>query len=315
MYDFIGDIHGHADELRALLEKLGYRQTGGVYRHPARKVFFTGDFIDRGPKIRETLQIVKGMIDHEQALTVMGNHEFNAVCYNMSIEPDGFLRKHSEKNVKQHAETLRQFSSCQSEYEAYVRWFRTLPLFYEGEGFRVVHACWDARHVKEIARALPFYSGDSGLTDEFFTAACAKGTEFYTVVQDTLKGKEVMLPEGIRFEDKDGHKRSEVRIRWWLDPLGKPWKEMSIHHDPALPDDHVEPGAIKSADHYAEHEIPVFFGHYWYTGCPQILRNNVCCLDYSVAKQGKLVAYRFNGEKALTNDNFVHVDNNPAKLP
>lgn len=30
MYDFIGDIHGFADELKALLEKMDYNQTAAV---------------------------------------------------------------------------------------------------------------------------------------------------------------------------------------------------------------------------------------------------------------------------------------------
>ena len=59
-YDVIGDIHGHSDELEVLLQKLGYIRANGVYSHPTgRKVVFVGDFIDRGPKIRETLHLVR----------------------------------------------------------------------------------------------------------------------------------------------------------------------------------------------------------------------------------------------------------------
>ena len=32
-YDIIGDIHGHADELEVLLQKLGYALESGVYKH------------------------------------------------------------------------------------------------------------------------------------------------------------------------------------------------------------------------------------------------------------------------------------------
>jgi len=32
-------------------------------------------------------------------------------------------------------------------------------------------------------------------------------------------------------------------------------------------------------------------------GSPSPFRHNVCCLDYSVAKGGQLVAYRFDGEE------------------
>ena len=48
-YDIIGDIHGHADQLEALLSELGYRPSGGAHRHPHRQAVFVGDLIDRGP--------------------------------------------------------------------------------------------------------------------------------------------------------------------------------------------------------------------------------------------------------------------------
>jgi hypothetical protein len=38
--DVIGDIHGYADKLRALLNRLGYEQNGGVYSSPDRKAIF-----------------------------------------------------------------------------------------------------------------------------------------------------------------------------------------------------------------------------------------------------------------------------------
>ena len=43
-YDIIGDIHGHARSLRALLRQLGYRDHSGVWRHPDRRAVFLGDF-------------------------------------------------------------------------------------------------------------------------------------------------------------------------------------------------------------------------------------------------------------------------------
>ena len=81
MYDLIGDIHGHATELKQLLEKLGYTLEEGGYHHPEREVIFLGDFIDRGTEILEVLQLVRPMIDSGEAKAVMGNHEFNALAY------------------------------------------------------------------------------------------------------------------------------------------------------------------------------------------------------------------------------------------
>jgi hypothetical protein len=49
-FDIIGDIHGYADTLAGLLRNLGYVEQDGIYRHPARRLIFAGDFIDRGPK-------------------------------------------------------------------------------------------------------------------------------------------------------------------------------------------------------------------------------------------------------------------------
>ena len=81
MIDLIGDIHGHADKLEALLLKLGYQKNKCVYSHPERKILFVGDYIDRGPKIRETLEIVRSMVESENAIALMGNHEYNALCF------------------------------------------------------------------------------------------------------------------------------------------------------------------------------------------------------------------------------------------
>ena len=43
MYDLIGDIHGHANELKALLAKMDYREEDCVWQHPERKVVVLGD--------------------------------------------------------------------------------------------------------------------------------------------------------------------------------------------------------------------------------------------------------------------------------
>ena len=81
MYDMIGDIHGHADELVELLEMLDYRKSEGVYGHPERQAIFLGDFIDRGSQIRQVLEIVRAMTESRRALAVMGNHELNALAF------------------------------------------------------------------------------------------------------------------------------------------------------------------------------------------------------------------------------------------
>ena len=51
------------------------------------------------------------------------------------------MRKHKIKNIVQHYEMLLQYKGDAAAYYNYIDWFMTLPLFYENDDFRVVHAC------------------------------------------------------------------------------------------------------------------------------------------------------------------------------
>ena len=102
-YDLVGDIHGHADPLHRLLDKPGYTEVEGVFRHRERKMIFVGDFIDRGPQQREVLRIARSMCETHAASAVMGNHEFNAIGWAAQNSDGKFLRSHSEKNARQHS--------------------------------------------------------------------------------------------------------------------------------------------------------------------------------------------------------------------
>ena len=55
-------------------------------------------------------------------------------------------------------------------------------------------------------------------------------------------------------------------------------------------------------------------GHYWLDGEPELLAPNIACLDYSVAAKtgGKLVAYRWDGERELSASKFVSVSRKPV---
>lgn len=303
MIDFIGDIHGHASKLEALLTKLGYSTRNGFYSHPERKAFFVGDYIDRGPQIRETLQIVRQMVDSGNAIALMGNHEYNALCFHFQETEGGHLRKHLIKNIIQHYETLRQFQNKQEEYEDYLEWFKTLPLLYETETFRAVHACWDEKNISYLKR----YLIDGKLNDELIYQSVKKGTQLNEAIEETLKGKEIKMPPGFDFNDKDGTKRTEIRIKWWDNPLHVNYKEISVEPLDNLPESQIDISLLKNTDYYQEQDKPVFFGHYWLKGNPTLYRENICCLDYSVAKHGFLVAYRFDGEKKLEQEKLVFV--------
>ncbi|BDC49606.1 hypothetical protein F183_A19220 [Bryobacterales bacterium F-183] len=64
-FDIIGDVHGCSDELEELLARLG----------ADRKKVFVGDLVDRGPRVLDTVEIVRGMIAQGNAFCVQGNHD------------------------------------------------------------------------------------------------------------------------------------------------------------------------------------------------------------------------------------------------
>lgn len=85
-FDFIGDVHGCCDELEELLEQLGYERrpiesagpgwSDRCYAHPAgRKAVFVGDLVDRGPRVVDSLSLVRNMVSAGAALCVPGNHD------------------------------------------------------------------------------------------------------------------------------------------------------------------------------------------------------------------------------------------------
>lgn len=303
MYDLIGDIHGHADALEQLLSKLGYGRQNGVYRHPERQAVFLGDFIDRGPKIRETLELVRRMCDSGAAQAVMGNHELNALAFHTPHpeKPGNHLRPHNEKNSQQHAQTIRQLPA--GELASSLAWFRTLPLWLDLDGLRVVHACWDATRMARIGDACRL---GGPVTDEFLHSACLAGGSLFEPVEAILKGKEARLPAGATFRDKDGHERTATRVKWYEPPDGHTYRTYAMASEPIESDEPLPEAVRQAAVPYPTDSKPVFVGHYWLSGPrPALLRKNVACVDWSVAKGGFLCGYRWNGEQELDAGGFV----------
>jgi protein phosphatase len=76
-FDIIGDVHGCADELHALMPLLGWvRDEHGVWRHAeGRRLIFLGDLVDRGPRTPDVLRDAMAMCAAGIALAVPGNHD------------------------------------------------------------------------------------------------------------------------------------------------------------------------------------------------------------------------------------------------
>jgi protein phosphatase len=138
-FDIIGDIHGCADELEALLQALGYTinwHSGGVaVTSPAKRcAVFLGDLVDRGPRSPDVLRIAKHMCDTGKAIAVVGNH-------------DDKLKRYLEgRNVKiAHGlgQTIHQLGQEPDEFSEQMRaWLNGLKSHYvlDGGNLVVAHA-------------------------------------------------------------------------------------------------------------------------------------------------------------------------------
>ncbi len=301
-YDIIGDIHGYADALESLLHQLGYQPNGLGYAHPeGRRVIFLGDYIDRGPKIRRTLQVVRSMVESGQARALMGNHEFNALAYHTPDGKGGWLRKHTEEKMRQHSATMRELvEPFPDEWQSWMAWFQTLPLFLDLPGLRAVHASWD-----DAAVALTRTLGP--LNEALLREMTPKQTSLGHARNLLLNGRELRLPRGHFFSDKSGFRRDEIRLRWWENPRGKTYRQMVFPDSETVPEIPIPESLISDLQGYPAEAPPVFMGHYWMPpdSTIQPSTSNIACLDYSVAKGGRLTAYRWDGEQTLRTEKFV----------
>lgn len=160
-FDIIGDIHGCAAELEALLGKLGY--VDGV--HPeGRTAVFVGDLVDRGPDSPGVLRRVMAMVKSGNALCVPGNHENKYGRY---------LRGRKVQHTHGLAETIEQMTGESEEFVAEVREFLDgLVSHYVLDGGRLVvcHAGLPEKYHGRTSgrvRSHALYGDTTGETDEF----------------------------------------------------------------------------------------------------------------------------------------------------
>ena len=314
-YDIIGDVHGCATKLKDLLGELGYHPDGaGVYRRLERTAVFVGDLIDRGEEQLEVLELVKKMVDAGSAKIVMGNHEFNAIAWAtenpLTGEP---LRKHTSHNETQH-EAFLKLTKAQQAY--WIEWFKTLPLWLDLGGARVVHACW---HRDSIDVVLAATEGSGRLSRiEDLVAANTEGSPLYEAVEILLKGPEINLidHEMVAYYDHEAKKsREEARLGWWnrnattlpeIAVLGG----VTLENGDPYPEFEAQDVAPKYLGYVYTEDVPLFYGHYWrkWQHLHDEWTTYTACVDFSAVRGGTLVAYRWNGEPQIHWENYVPHD-------
>jgi hypothetical protein len=159
-------------------------------------MIFVGDFVDRGPQQREVLRIARSMSEASVAMAVMGNHEFNAIGWAAQNNDGKFQRSHSKKNTRQQSKFLRQIEEDSADHQDAVGWFRSLPIWPELPGLRVVHARW---HEPSRKALMPFLDEAGRFTEEGIVESYRHGSDAHAAVEILLKGPEERFTGGHPF--------------------------------------------------------------------------------------------------------------------
>ena len=292
-YDIIGDIHGHHDELVSLLKNLGYSLQNGIWKNVDRIPVFVGDYIDRGPKILESLKLVRDLTESGNGIALMGNHEYNFICMHNHDSNGKPFRKRNEDNLENIKDTLDALSNG-NDFEIYLKWMEQLPVIAYNDSIRVVHAQWHHPSIELIVSSSVNTLDQNGLSHVFQNEALKNALDI------TMKGQEVKLPETHHFLDKDKKSRGEARLKWWAQTFTSKMDDAFASLPQQVKNDSFPIEILNDIEPYLPSETPVFFGHYWMDPSDfGLLSNNICCLDFSVAKGGDIGGYMFDGESEL----------------
>ena len=302
-YDIIGDVHGYASLLKKLLKTMGYIKTDGIWQHPERTAIFIGDFINRGPEIRETIQIVRQMTEAGHALTILGNHEYSAVLYHIKDSNGMFLSRHIAGNRNQIQSTLTAFQGYVAEWRDHLKWFRTLPFFIDLGKIRIAHAYWNDDEINYLRSFIP----NGRMKKSFLRVIHEEQHPVAAIIYRTLKGLEYRCPQDLILKCSKGLSRKVFRMNWWESPENKTFRELSFGNKFQLPDYTVPVQIAPSFKPYGQEKPLVFLGHYCLSEGAAIVQNNICCVDSCVVGSEELTAYRWSGEEILTKDHLISV--------
>jgi hypothetical protein len=305
MYDIIGDVHGQATLLKKLLLKLGYQKGETGYFHSERKAVFVGDFINRGDEIRKTIKLIRKMVRNGNAFAILGNHEINAILFDMKDVDGKPLIKQPRKSYLSLFKTINEYVDRTEQWEKHIRWIRSLPLFIEFDNIRFVHACWSDLAVEQLKIKLAEESNTKNIYREYYKSPKSELSKSISIL---TKGIDLKMPGDLKIVNNKGVIPLSFRLSWWKKPEGKTFREMSFESKFKLPAYTIPPEILPETFFYSENESPVFFGHYCRGRGPHIIKSNICCVDSCVSRTKVLTAYSWSGEKVLVKENLVHVN-------
>jgi len=137
----IGDIHGCADELRLLLER--------IPRTSETTIVFLGDYIDRGPSSRAVIETVLELAEQCHVVALRGNHEAMLLDYldaPQSAAAATFVYNGGSATLASYADARGHVQIP----DAHIAFFRELPIWHQTERAVFVHAGLPQRPLGEL---------------------------------------------------------------------------------------------------------------------------------------------------------------------
>jgi serine/threonine protein phosphatase 1 len=210
----IPDIHGNSRTLQTLIEEQ-------IKPSRSDKLFFLGDYIDRGPDARGVIEFIMDLqADEYDVFTLRGNHEdyllrsldneanqkmLLGITYRNKLKKEWF--KYGGK------ETLRSFgvSDVHEIPEKYINWMRGLDYYCELDSWILVHAGmnfvldnpFEDRHsmlwIKEF-KVMPEKIHNKKLIHGHVPISL----EFIEVLRTSAKFDYIDLDNGVYMPEKDG---------------------------------------------------------------------------------------------------------------
>ena len=126
----ITDIHGCYDECRALLEKMSFDEETDT-------LINLGDTVDRGPKIYETFEYLRGLKERmgDRCILIRGNHE--------QMMLDAAANGGADRNLWYYnsgEKTVYAFLHQKHKFQEYLDWYLDMPYYYVTDKYSCVHA-------------------------------------------------------------------------------------------------------------------------------------------------------------------------------
>jgi bis(5'-nucleosyl)-tetraphosphatase (symmetrical) len=258
----IGDLQGCYDELRQLVDALGFDPSSD-------RLWFTGDLVNRGPKSVECLRFVRQLGD--RAITVLGNHDLHLLAV-----------AHDEKQKKKR-DTIDDVLRAKDADEL-LDWLRQQPLAHHDERFGLmIHAGlfpqWDLAKVLALAgeaeKMLRSRDADEFLREKMYGDEPSKWS-------DSLKGWDrlrivINAFTRVRYLTDDGAVSLAFKGKPGDQPAGlHPWFAMPKR---------------KTAG------VEILFGHWSTLGRVRWEQHRVHGLDTGAVWGGKLTALRLDDGK------------------